>query len=99
MKLKTRPTSNTEKQFNRIADDLRDEFGDEFEMTEQEANECFGSKTTIAVARRGAYAAWTLWRNQGKYCDKRTTVRSFGMVNGKRVPVQDAMQIIRFTRK
>jgi hypothetical protein len=99
MKIKARPISSTEQQFNRMVARLREEFPDECEVTEQEANDCFGSKTTVAVARKGSYASWTIWRNEGRYCDKRTSVRSFGMTDGKRVPAKDAMWSIRFNRK
>jgi hypothetical protein len=52
----------------------------------------FGEKTFVSIYGNLSTASWTLRKSGG--LQKRTSVMTFGMIDGKRVPVQDAFRRI-----
>jgi len=57
------------------------------------ADLCFGQKTTASVFCGGSYASWTLCE-AGGYCQKRTSVKTYAAIDGKKANITTAVQRI-----
>lgn len=66
--------------------------GVDVEIEKTPADQFFGEKITISTFRNGAFASWTL-RRPGKV-NKRTSMKRFGMINGRQCNCSEAFRHI-----
>jgi hypothetical protein len=91
MNTTTKRVSATEKEFHRTMKRFSDQ-GHDVRMIVTPASEYFGESVAFDVFGNSAYAAFTLRKSGG--LRKRTTVMTFGMINGKKVSLRDAIRRI-----
>lgn len=60
----------------------------------REASQFFGQHTTVWISEKGAYASWTLKEKGG--LNKRTSVSTYAAIEGKKVPIADALRRINY---
>lgn len=88
----TKKMSDTERKFFERIERLKSFPNLKVSISTAPASRFFGEKITVSIFANLSTAAWTL-RKPGKL-HPRTSVRTFGMINGKRTTVQAAYRRI-----